>query len=191
MPFQFNNFLFSFLCTISSLSSFLFFLILPQSLKHQTSPTHFNHSFFFSLSLVFSLPLSLAAPSPRPDADLCCYEFFFFFECVQWFDTWFGNGWVEIVMGRFSGGFWCANSMVGGPAYGWVPKDGSTMGGWVGWRWQWVGVWDVVGRWWVVFFVFCFCISVLVVVIRVVVGWFSWVVMGWCWWVAVVVGWFW
>ena len=24
------------------------------------------------------------------------------------------------------------------------------MGGWVGWRWQWVGVWDVVGC------VFCF-----------------------------------
>ena len=40
--------------------------------------------------------------------------------------------------------------MVGGPAYGWVPKDGSTMGGWVGWRWQWVGGWDVVGC------VFCF-----------------------------------
>ena len=78
MPFQFNNFLFSFFSPLSSLSSFLFFLILPQSLRHQTSPTHFNHSFFFSLSLVFSLPLSLAAPPPRPDADLCCYEFFFF-----------------------------------------------------------------------------------------------------------------
>ena len=41
---------------------------------------------------------------------------------------------------------------------------------------QWVGGWVgggngwVCGMWWVVFFVFCFCISVLVVVIRVVVG---------------------
>ena len=48
------------------------------------------------------------------------------------------------------------NSVVGGPACGWVPKDGSAMGEWVGWRRQWVGVWDAVGRWWVVFFVFVF-----------------------------------
>ena len=60
----------------------------------------------------------------------------------------FGGGWVRL----------------------WVGFDGWVGSGWVGWRWQWVGVWDVVGRWWVVFFVFYFCISVLVVVIRVVVG---------------------
>ena len=79
MLFQFNNFLFSFLSPHSSLFSFLFFLILPQSLRHQTSPTHFNHSFFFSLTLVFSLPFSLTALPPWLDVDLCCYFFFFFF----------------------------------------------------------------------------------------------------------------
>ena len=98
MLFQFNNFLFSFLSPHSSLFSFLFFLILPQSLRHQTSPTHFNHSFFFSLTLVFSLPFSLTAPPPWLDADLCCYFFFFFF-CGSWFDTRFDSRWVEIVMG--------------------------------------------------------------------------------------------
>ena len=47
---------------------------------------------------------------------------------------------------------------------GW-PVDGFQRMGlwWVGWRQQWVGVWDAVGRWWVVFFVFCF-FSILVVV---------------------------
>ena len=56
------------------------------------------------------------------------------------------------------------NSVVGGPAYGWVPKDGSAMGEWLGWRWQWVGVWDAVGC------ISCFCFSILVLVIQVVVG---------------------
>ena len=58
------------------------------------------------------------------------------------------------------------NSVVGGPACGWVPKDGSAMGEWVGWRRQWVGVWDAVGC----ISCFCFCFSILVVVIQVVVG---------------------
>ena len=103
MLFKFNNFLFSFLSPHSSLSSFLFFLILPQSLRHQTSPTHFNHSFFFLLSLVFSLPFSLTALPPWLDADLCCYIYIYiYFVAVIWYSVrqwvgWDGNG-------RISGG---------------------------------------------------------------------------------------
>ena len=78
---MFNIFysLFSLLSHHFIVYSLLFSLILPWSPRHQTSSTHFNHSFFFSLLLLFSLLLSLAVPPPQPDADLCCCGFFFFF----------------------------------------------------------------------------------------------------------------
>ena len=47
--------------------------------------------------------------------------------------------------------------MVGGPAYGWVPKDGSAMGGWVGGGSGWVcGMWWVGGGLCFLFLYFCF-----------------------------------
>ena len=70
----------------------------------------------------------------------------------------FSGGWVDLWVGgsagdgRISGGgFYCAKSMVGGPACEWVPKDGSTVG----------GLAVVVGGWWrlcvcVWFFIFIF-----------------------------------
>ena len=52
---SFNHFLFSFLSPPTSLYSFLFSLILPQTSR--LSILFFFHSFFFSISLFFSLPL--------------------------------------------------------------------------------------------------------------------------------------
>ena len=52
---SFNPFLFSFLSPFSSLYSFLFSLILPQTSR--LSILFFFHSFSFSISLFFSLPL--------------------------------------------------------------------------------------------------------------------------------------
>ena len=52
---SFNLFLFSFVSPLSSLYSFLFSLILPQT--SCLSILFFFHSFFFSISLFFSLPL--------------------------------------------------------------------------------------------------------------------------------------
>ena len=54
--------------------------------------------------------------------------------------------------------------MVGGLTYGWVPKDGSTVGGWVGGGWVGVGSGWVCGMQWVssglcflfLFLFFCF-----------------------------------
>ena len=76
-----------------------------------------------------------------------------------------GDGQISWVLG--------ANSVVGGPACGWVPNDGSAMGGWVSYGWvgggsgwvyemQWVSG-TVVGC--VFHFCFCFYFSFLVVVI--------------------------
>ena len=73
---SFNHFLFSFLSPLSSLYSFLFSLILPQT--SSISILFFFHSFFFSLSLLFPLPLSLTMPPPRPNAYLCCSVCLFF-----------------------------------------------------------------------------------------------------------------
>ena len=79
---SFNNFLFFFLSPLSSLYSFLFSLILPQT--SHLSILFFFHSFFFSISLFFSLPLR---HHPRFflltlfffHSDLCHCGFFFFF----------------------------------------------------------------------------------------------------------------
>ena len=86
--------------------------------------------FFFSLSLLFSLPLSLAAPTPRPNANLCCcvVVFFFFFNyyyffAVIWYPVWQWVGWDGD--GQINGGGlrW-ANSVVGG-----LTSDGRIGGG--------------------------------------------------------------
>ena len=73
----------------------------------------------------------------------------------------YGSGWIEMVMdgsvvvgesvgdGRIGGGgFCCAKSVVGGPAYEWVPKDGSAVGGWVGNESGWVCGMRWADGWW-------------------------------------------
>ena len=122
----------------------LFSLLSHQSLPQtflSTSPLFFFHSFFFSLSLLFSLPLSLATPPPRPYADLCSCDFFFFFGNDLMGG--FGSGWVQMVMGGLvvvgcDGQIqWWVGRPVGGLQWWWMnsvvvcqPVDGFL---WMGW----------------------------------------------------------
>ena len=142
---SFIIFLFFFLSPLSSLYSFfLSSLILPHTFL-STSHLFSFHSFYFSLSLLFSLPLSLTTPPPQPDADLYCRGLFFFF--LKWFDgcvrQWVGSDgdgqisggglqWVNSVMGR---SLLCFLFFYGG-GFGvllwwfWCDSGGVLMGGW-------------------------------------------------------------
>ena len=180
----------------------LFFSPLSFFLIHSYQPLIFLfsfHSFFFLLSLLFSLPLSLTVPPPQLDADLCCCGFFFlgviWWVGSEWVDSdcdgQIGCGglrWMHSVVGWLLGQpidglwWWWANrwwwvlmcEFGGGWGGLWMGFDGWVGGGWVGSGNGWV-----CGMHWVVAVVFWF-------------WWFfffflNYLFIRWCWWMWVCV----
>ena len=135
----------------------LSFFLIHSSSYIPINLSSFLLSLFFLLTLVAFL--SSSQPRHTTSSTWCRSLLLWFFFFGSDLMGGFGSGWVQMVMGKLmvvgcdwwiqwwvghlvslsmgcdgdgqigGGGFWCANSMVGGPACGWVPMDGSMVGG--------------------------------------------------------------